>query len=103
MNTLLLNPLRTKFDEALTSFRLDIEAEKVAVIIYADDLNITLTDPTDISLLRNILHTHELATREKINKSKAKALFLGKWNRSIDVMGISYVTETSVLGILSPD
>lgn len=87
----------------MTSLRLDTEAENVAAIVYADDVNITLTDPTDIPVLHNILYTHEQATGEKINKSKAKVLLLGKGNASIDVLGIPYVSETRILGILSPD
>jgi len=39
----LLNNLLTKIDEALSSLRLNTEAKKVVVIVYANDWNITLT------------------------------------------------------------
>jgi CRISPR/Cas system CMR-associated protein Cmr3 (group 5 of RAMP superfamily) len=55
MYFLLFNPLLMKFDEAFSSLRLNTEAKKVVVIVYANDWNITLTDPTDIPLLHNIL------------------------------------------------
>ena len=62
-----------------------------------------INDPTDIRLLHNILYTHEQATIAEINKSKTKDLILGRWNSSINVLGIIYMTETRVLRILSPD
>jgi len=55
MYFLLFNPLLMKFDEAFSSLRLNTEAKKVVVIVYANDWNITLTYPTDIPLLHNIL------------------------------------------------
>ena len=64
MNALLLNPLLTKLDEVI-GLRLDNEAQKVVVTAYADDVTIILTDPTDIPLFQNILHTHEQANRAK--------------------------------------
>jgi hypothetical protein len=99
---LILNPLLTKFDEALSSLRLNNEVKKVVVTVYANDWNITLTYPRDIPLL-HILYTHEQTIDAKINESKGKDLLLGKWNTSIDVLGIPFITETRVLGILSPD
>jgi hypothetical protein len=55
MYFLLFNSLLTKFDEAFPSLRLNTEAKEVIVIVYANDWNITLTDPTDIPLLHNIV------------------------------------------------
>jgi hypothetical protein len=55
MYILFLNALLTNFDEALSSFRLNTE---VVVIVYENDWNITLTDPTDFHLLHKILYTH---------------------------------------------
>jgi hypothetical protein len=94
---LLLNPLLTKFDETLSSLRLNTEAKKVVIIFYVKDSNITLTDPTDKPLLHNILYTHEQSTDAKINNSKTKDLLLWKWNTSIDVLGIPYITETRII------
>jgi len=65
MNALLLNPLLTKLDEEVTGLRLDNETQKVVVTVYADDVTIILTDPTDIPLLQNILYTYEQVTGAK--------------------------------------
>ena len=94
---LLLNPLLTKVDEALSSLRPNSEAKKLVVIVYVKDSNIILTDLTDISLLHNILYAHEQSTDAKINESKAKDLLFENCNTSIDVQGIPYITETRII------
>jgi len=70
-------------DEAQYSLRLNVEANKVVVIVYANDWNITVTDTKNIPLLHNILCTHEQSTVAKINKSKAKDLIWGSGTRPL--------------------
>jgi hypothetical protein len=83
MYALILNTLLTKFDETLSSLRLNTEAKKVVVTVYVKDSNITLTDPTDIPLLHNILYTHEQSTDAKINNSKLRTSFCGNGTRPL--------------------
>jgi hypothetical protein len=78
---LLLNPLHTNFAEALSSLRLNNEAKKVDIFVYANFSNITLTDPTDIPLLHYILYTHEQATDAKINRVNLRNSFWGSGTR----------------------
>jgi len=62
----------------VTGLRPDNEAQKVIVTAYADDVTIILTDPTDILLLQNILHTYEQATSRKKKKLKPNSGGIGK-------------------------
>ena len=82
----------------MTGLRPDNEAQKVVVTAYADDVTIIVTDPTDIHLFQNILHTYEQATSGG-GESKSKAQLWGKWKTYTDVLGIPYVTEARILEI----
>jgi hypothetical protein len=98
LHALSINPLLTRLDAVLTGPMFGTDTQKTVVIAYDDAVTITPTEQTDMLLLQ-ILHTYEQATGAKVNKSKSKALPLGKWNKPIDILGISYIHAAKTLGI----
>ena len=70
-----------------------------AVLAYADDVTILLQSPSDIPKIQNILDQYGCASGAKINIRKSKALGVGRWDTTVNIMGIQYHESVKILGI----
>jgi hypothetical protein len=94
-----LNPLPSALEKKLTGIKIGRRGTKTTVIAYADDVTIVVSQAEDIPIVREILTTYEEATGAKINNQKSKALALGSWDTSLQIMDILYYEEIKVLGL----
>jgi len=60
------------------------------VIAYADDVTLLLTSPSEIPKLQAIFDQYGKASGPKINIQKSKAMAMGMWDTTLNIMGISY-------------
>jgi hypothetical protein len=74
-------------------------SRKTAVVSYADDVTVFLTSPQDVLAIRDAIRHYEQATGAKINNIKSKALAIGPWDTSINILNITYGTESKILGV----
>ena len=73
--------------------------EEAKISCYADDSTSILTNTHSVSLVLNKCKLFGRASGAKLNISKTKGMFLGKWkNRSDHPFGISWVKSTKLLG-----
>ena len=96
---LCINPLLHKLEEALNGVRIRRRSPTTAVVAYADDVTVLLTDRDEAQTLQDVLGTYENATGAKINTSKTKALAIGGWDTSQKIMDIEYPEEIRILGV----
>ena len=96
---LCLNPLLHKLDEELAGVRIRHGRAKTVKVAYADDVTVLLTTPDDVQKLQDILHTYDEATGAKINIHKSRALDVGGWDTTRQIMNITYLTEIKILGL----
>jgi hypothetical protein len=96
--TLCINPLIVSLDKKLAGVRIGTSGTKTAVLVHADDITIMLTKHEDIEIVREILQEYVEASGAEINIHKSKALALGGWDKTRQVMGIQYCEETTILG-----
>jgi hypothetical protein len=94
-----LNPHLSALEQKMTGVKTGRRGTKTTVIAYADDVTITVSKPDDIPVMRETLRTYEEASGAKINVQKSKALALGSWNTSVQIMDFPYYEEIKVLGI----
>jgi hypothetical protein len=86
-------------DTTLAGIRIGSQGTKPAVVAYADDVTVFLTSPHDVSAVQDALQTYEQATGAKININKSKALAMGLWDTSINIINIPYCNEVGILGV----
>jgi hypothetical protein len=86
-------------DTTLTGIRIGSQGTKTAVVIYADDVTVFLISPNDVSAIQDALQTYKQATGTKININKSKALTIGLWVTSINIINIPYCNEIGILGV----
>ena len=87
-----LNPLIEVLDQTLTGIRIG-RGTRTAVVAYADDITVFVTDPNDIPALVETLQMYEKATGARVNIRKSKAMAVGAWNTTVNMMNIPYCTE----------
>jgi carbohydrate-binding DOMON domain-containing protein len=95
---LCLDTLSHAHENSLTGIRFGNNKSKPAVIAYADDVMLLQTSPSEIPRIRTITDQYGAASGAKINISKSKALAVGAWDTSVDIMGITYHREMKILG-----
>jgi hypothetical protein len=77
----------------LTGVRISRRSKKTAVVAYAD-ITIFVTAPKDIPVIRDTIRTYERATGAMLNIRKSKAIAVGAWETTIDMMGCENVPHT---------
>jgi hypothetical protein len=92
-----INPLIVALDKKLAGVRIGTTGTKTTVLAYADDITM-LTKQEEIETVREILQDYVEASGAEINTHKSKALELGGWHKTRQVMGIQYCEETKILG-----
>ena len=71
--TICLNPLLEFLDQTLTGIRIG-RGSRTAVVAYADDITLFVTNPNDIPALAETLQSYEKATGARVNIRKSKAM-----------------------------
>jgi hypothetical protein len=94
---LCLNPLLCELDARLPGIKIGRNSKKTTVIAYADDVTILVTSLTDIHLIREAIRNYQAASGATLNISKSKAMAIGAWDISTDVMGMPYHTAITIL------
>ena len=94
---LCLNPLLSTLEKKLPGIRLYQNGPLANVIAYADDVTIFVT-PADIQIVQETLRSYKDASGARVNTRKSKALAIGPWDSSIQIMDIPYYNEIRVLG-----
>jgi hypothetical protein len=69
------------------------------VLAYADDVTILLQAKSDILKIQTILDQYGAASGAKINIRKSKALAVGRWDTTENVLGIQYHEGVKILGL----
>jgi hypothetical protein len=95
---LCLNPLIQSLEKHLSGIKIGRRQTKTAVTAYVDDVTIYLTQVVDIPKMKEILLRNETATGAKINMLKSRAMAIGNWDTTIQIMNIPYYKEIKILG-----
>jgi hypothetical protein len=95
---LILHPLLYHLEHNLTGIRLGYRTTKTAVVAYADDITIFVTQPADIQAIDEILQTDGRATGACLNIRKSYVLVVDRWDSSINILDIPYQPEMTILG-----
>ena len=77
-------------EQKLTGIRIRRRSKKTAVAAYADDITIFVTAPEDIPAMTDAIRTYERATGAMLNIRKSKAIAVGAWDTTIDMLGTPY-------------
>jgi len=87
---LCLNSILWLLDQTLTGIRIG-RRSRTAVVAYADDITLLVTDPKDIPALVETLRRYEKATGACLNIRKSKGMAAGSWNTTLKMMDIPYI------------
>jgi len=85
--------------ESLSGIQIGYRSKKTTVVAYADDVTIFVTSPADIQPIKEAIRCYQAASGERLNIQKSKAIAIGSWDASIDIMGIPYHTAIKILGV----
>ena len=100
---LCLEPILRKIrnDANVQGFQIPGKKEQQKIIAFADDGNFSLSNEKSVETVLKHFEFFELASGSKLNKTKTKGMFLGKWKtRSDHPFGISWVKKMKIFGIL---
>ena len=76
-----------RLDETITGLRIG-RTTRTAVVAYADDITLFLTDPKDILVLAETLRRYQDTTGACLNIGKSKAMAAGSWDTTVNMMDI---------------
>jgi hypothetical protein len=96
---LCINPLIHRLEQQLRGIRVNRRQRKTAVIAYADDITILVTEPEEITAIGEALRNYEQATGARLNIAKSQALAVGTWDTTRSVLNIPYSAEINILGL----
>jgi len=80
-----MDPLLFAYESTLLGIHVGRKSHKSAVIAYADDVTLLLTSPSEI--------------RVKINIQKSKAMAVGMWDKTVNIMGLPYYESMKILAM----
>ena len=85
-----LNPLIQSLEKDLSGIKIGRRQVRTTVVAYADDVAIFLSSVADIQKLKETLLALEAATCAVVNIQKSRALALGTWDTTRQIMDIPY-------------
>jgi len=71
----------------------------VAVVAYADDVTIFVTQRDEFRTTQDALQCYQQATGARLNFQKSKVLAIGGWNDMRNDLGVDFVQNMRILGI----
>jgi hypothetical protein len=92
-----LNPLLRNLEISLHGMRIGRHHTRTAVVAYADEVTILITDPSDIPKLQQEIQCFEAASGARVNFQKSRAIAIGTWDTSHTVMNIPYYDTATIL------
>ena len=96
--TFCINPLLHYFDTHLDGIRFGRTGNRVAVVAYADDVTIFVTQRDDFRIIRDALQHYEKASGARLNIQKSKTLAIG-WMGTGNDLVVDFVLNMRILGI----
>jgi hypothetical protein len=69
------------------------------VVAYADDITIFVTTLTDVPVISDAIKSYEKVTGARLNTRKSKALAVGGWCTSTDMLDIPYHAEIKIQSV----
>jgi hypothetical protein len=96
---LCIDPLVRALASTFPGISIDSSGTHPAVLAYADDVTILLQCPSDLPKIQKILDQYGPASGAKINIKKSKVLGVGRWDTTVNIMGIQYHESVSNLDI----
>ena len=100
---LCLEPLLIKIrnDKNIKGFKMPGRDDDQKISAFADDSNFTILDDKSVRLLIDHFDYFGQASGSKLNKTKSRGMYMGKWkSRSDHPFGISWVDQMKVFGIM---
>jgi len=79
MYALCLHPVLRTLEDNLLGIRLGRSTRSPAVVAYADDVTVLVTQPVYFAIIQVAVRCHVKATGSKLNSQKSKALPTGAW------------------------
>ena len=92
-------PFLCVLEDTLTGIHVGPRNIKTAVIACADAITIFVTSQLDIPNIQNAIDTSAAASGARFNVTKSKAMAIGSWDTSTNILNIPYHTEIKILGI----
>jgi hypothetical protein len=96
---LCINPLIHRLEQQLQGSRVNRRQRKTAVVAYADDTTVLVTESEEITAIWEALRSYEQATGAMLNISKSQALAVGTWDTTGSVLNYPYSAEIKILGL----
>ena len=90
---LVLSPLLYLLEQNLLGIRIGHRTKKTAVVAYADNVTICVTEPEDIRSVRDLQRIYEGAMSACLNIRKCQDMAAGSWDTSINTVDIPYCPE----------
>jgi len=82
----------------LSGIKIGRRQTRTVVTAYAVDVAIYLTQAADIPKMKEILLRYETATGARINMQKSRAMAIGNWHTTLQIMDMPYHKEIKILG-----
>ena len=90
---------KVRLDPSIKGISLPGSKETSKLILYADDSNFTLSDNESVCNVLKLSRLFGKASGAKLNMTKTKGMFLGKWKTREDhPFGISWIDSMKLLG-----
>ena len=70
----------------------------IPLLRILDDVTLFVTAPLDIQIVREAIQCYERALEACLNTRKSKALAVGAWDNTTEVLDIPYYNEVQILG-----
>jgi hypothetical protein len=96
--TLCLQTFLNLLEQRLPGIRIGRSHRPISVVAYVDDITIFLSSRNDIPIIEDAIRIFEEASGTH-NTRKSKALPIGTWNTTINIIGIQYQPHVQILGI----
>jgi hypothetical protein len=93
-----IKPFLCMLEEKLIHTRPGNRTHALVIITYADDVTIILRTCKEITYVKKALQIYEAASGAHLNVHKSKAVALGAWDTSVEMMEIPYSRELNILG-----
>jgi hypothetical protein len=85
-------------EQQLRGISVNRRQRKTAVVAYADDIAIFVTQPEEVTAIGDALTCYEHANGAMLNFAKSQTLAVGTWNTTRSVLNILYSAEIKILG-----
>jgi hypothetical protein len=95
---LCLHPLLTLLKGKVARLQIGRNGRHIAAVAYADDVTLFVMSPKDL-IIKDIIHTFEMASGARLNPHKSKVLAIAGWDATDTGLGIDFQPSIKILGI----